>query len=48
MEISRQAYYKRIRAYEARAQHDQGVLDFVLEIQNARCGAPGDLRVKQV
>ena len=31
MGISRQAYYKRIWAHEARAQHDQSVLDFVLE-----------------
>lgn len=31
MGISRQAYYKRKRAYEARVQHDQSVLDFVLE-----------------
>jgi putative transposase len=31
MGISRQAYYKRKRVYEARVQHDQIVLDFVLE-----------------
>ncbi len=31
MGISRQTYYKRVRAAEARVQHDQCVLDFVLE-----------------
>lgn len=31
MSISRQAYYKRNRAYDARANDDQNVLDFVLE-----------------
>ncbi len=31
MGISRQAYYKRIWAHEARTQHDQEVLDFVRE-----------------
>ena len=31
MGISRQAYYKRKRAYDVRVQHDQSVLDFVLE-----------------
>lgn len=31
MSISRQAYYKRNRAYDARTNDDQNVLDFVLE-----------------
>jgi putative transposase len=31
MGISRQAYYKRNRAYDARVSQDQHVLDFVLE-----------------
>jgi putative transposase len=31
MGISRQAYYKRNRAYDARVSQDQNVLDFVLE-----------------
>lgn len=42
MGISRQAYYKRIWAHEARAQHDQSVLDFVLEKRRRqpRLGTP--------
>ncbi len=31
MGISRQAYYKRNRAFDARAIQDQEVVDFVLE-----------------
>lgn len=37
MDISRQAYYKRNRAYDARVSNDQNVLDFVLE---KRCRQP--------
>ncbi len=40
MGISRQAYYKRNRAYDARASHAQKVLGFVLEtrLQMPRLG----------
>ncbi len=31
MGISRQAYYKRNRAYDARLSHNQRIVDFVLE-----------------